>query len=125
MRKALGVALLAATILIPGTAHANHAPKAYCSESGDVCQEVRKTPDDYRLRLALGGKYFDRFKLCVKAPDDSRTCDTFRVKKMSGGIFGRNVSWSAHFPNEGAGAYTVIWRQGGNRLGHRLGFHIH
>jgi hypothetical protein len=35
------------------------------------------------------------------------------------------VQWAEHFPDEGAGAYTVTWKfTSGDRIGRRLGFHV-
>ena len=116
--------LLACLLLAPVAARAHHAPKAYCSESGDVCEEVRNTSDDFRFRLSLGAKYFNRYKLCVTAPDGGTDCKTFKVHQMENGIYGGNVSWSHNYPPAGNGAYTVVWKQGGHRLGDKLGFHV-
>ena len=118
------VVVLAAVLLIPMSARANHAPKSFCSESGDVCEEVRKKPDDFRFRLSLGAKYFNRYNLCVTAPDGNRECKRFKVRQMNNGIYGGNVSWVKNYTPAGTGAYTVVWKQNGSRLGDKLGFHV-
>src|SRR5437764_13952389 len=50
----------------PKVPNAPNAPASrYCSASGDVCYGVFKKP--LRLRLALAGRYFRRYSLCLKA----------------------------------------------------------
>jgi hypothetical protein len=73
--------------------------------------------------MATIERYFGRFDLCVKAPDDSRKCKEFRMKK-NGAVWSRSVRWSNHYPNKGPGAYTVAWKVDGRRVGRRLGFHV-
>ncbi|MDQ3982988.1 MAG: hypothetical protein M3271_09960 [Actinomycetota bacterium] len=124
MRRNLVVAAVAGAVVFATLpAHANHRPQNYCSESGDVCQSTKRIDGVRKLRITLAAKYFDRYKLCVKAPDDSTTCKRFRIRKQ-GDVYGSTVRWRKHFPNEGEGAYTVTWRNGGSRIGARLGFHV-
>lgn len=52
--------LLAA--MVPGP-EARNRPTAYCSESGDVCQSVRKIDGVRRLRITLAARYFQHFYL--------------------------------------------------------------
>jgi hypothetical protein len=114
---------IAAVALIVSPASANHRPNSSCSESGDVCISVKKVNGVRKLRITLGAKYFDRYKLCVTTPDDERTCKRFKIGK-SGGVYGDSVRWDTHFPDGGSGAYDVVWRKGGYRLGGKvLGFH--
>ena len=123
MRKIVLAAVSAALIagIVPA-AHAGHRPQESCSESGDVCQSTKKIDGVRKLKITLGGKYFSRYKLCVKAPDGSTTCKRFKIRDQ-GATYGDAVRWRKHFPNAGEGAYTVTWKQGGNRIGARLGFH--
>jgi hypothetical protein len=123
MRKVLIAAVAGAVLLAPLPAGANHRPQNYCSESGDVCQSTKKMDGVRKLRITLAAKYFNRYKLCVKAPDDSTTCKRFRIREQ-GSAYGSTVRWRKHFPNAGEGAYTVTWRNGGSRIGARLGFHV-
>jgi hypothetical protein len=104
------------------TASANHRPNTYCSDSGDICQSTAKVEGVRKLQITLAAKYFDHYKLCVVAPDDSRTCHGYDIQKR-GDFFGDVVRWDTNFPDEGPGAYTVIWKTGGDRVGHKLGFH--
>ncbi|HYN35949.1 MAG TPA: hypothetical protein VEV82_03140, partial [Actinomycetota bacterium] len=62
-----------------------------------------------KLRISIAFKYFNRYKLCVTAPDNSRDCDTFNIHKQ-GSSFGDSVRWSRHFPNGGSGPYSVKWK---------------
>jgi hypothetical protein len=124
MRRVLSLALLVGLLLVPSyAARAHHAPQSYCSESGDVCQEVKKTQEDYRFKLTLAAKYFNRYKLCVTGPETT-DCRTFRVRQLGNGTYGGDVSWVKHYPPQGTGAYTVVWKQGGGKLGRKLGFHV-
>jgi hypothetical protein len=123
MRKmVLVVVVLSASFASPA-AWADHKPNSYCSESGDVCVSTRERNDVNRLNIALAAKYFSRYKLCVVAPDDSRECIRRRITDQ-GRTFGDSVNWANHFPDKGEGDYKAIWRQGGNRLGKVLGFHV-
>ena len=125
MRRVLPLVLIAGLFVFSaGAARANHRPKEYCSESGDVCVSVNKKQEDFKFRLGMAAKYFDHYKLCVKAPEGEKECKTFKVKKMEGGVYGGIVSWVKNYTPGGNGAYTVIWKQGGNVLGKKLGFHV-
>ena len=115
------VVLTAAMPVVP--AHASHKPNSYCSESGDVCVSAKMHNGERKLRIGLAAEYFESYKLCVVAPDDSRECIKRNIKDM-GQTYGDSVNWSDHFPDGGEGAYKAIWRQGGNRLGKVLGFHV-
>jgi hypothetical protein len=124
MRRSLAVSAIAAAVLLsPLPAQADHRPQEYCSESGDVCQSVRRVDGVRKLKIVLAEKYFSRYRLCVKAPDGSRTCKGFRIQEQ-GEQYGDSVRWRKHFPDAGAGAYSVTWKSGGARVGARLGFHI-
>jgi hypothetical protein len=118
------VLVLVAIILVASAvpAAASHRPNFYCSKSGDICQSTQKVDGKRKLRMATIEKYFDRFNLCVTAPDGSRRCEEFKMKK-NGAVWSRSVRWSKQFPNKGPGAYTVVWKVDGSRVGKRLGFH--
>lgn len=123
--RTLVLAVLSA-ILMVGTvpaAQASHEPNEYCSESGDVCLSTTRVDGVRKLRIVLAAKYFDSYKLCVTGPNGDRSCDRFEIEKFKGGVYGDKVRWSKFFPDEGSGAYTAVWRQGGSQLGDTLGFH--
>ena len=123
MRKILLVAVASALVVaVAPTARASHHPDSHCSESGDVCQSTTKVEGIRKLRVTLAAKYFDRYKLCVIAPDGHRACKSFEIHKQ-GSVYGDSVGWRKHFTDEGNGAYTVIWKTGGERFGEKLGFH--
>jgi hypothetical protein len=127
MRRIVVAALLAALVvtLAPAAAEARHRPTLYCSPSGDLCQSTRKVDGERRLRITLAARYFRRYELCVTAPDDTRACKEFRIRKH-GPVFGSSIRWKRHFPRKGPGAYDVRWRSlpGRTRVGRVLGFHI-
>ena len=114
------IALL--SVLIP-QAGASHRPTRFCSESGDVCLSTRKVEGIRKLRISLAAEYFEKFRLCVNAPEGTRTCKVFEIRD-TGPAFGRSVRWRRHFPNKGPGAYNVNWRQlNGDLIGRRMAFH--
>lgn len=124
MRTALIAGLTAALVVTAVPVQASHKPKEYCSESGDVCLSTTRMDGGVRkLRIILGAKYFNKYKLCVTGPNGDRTCHRYKIDRFRGGVYGDKVRWSNNFPNEGRGAYTVVWRRRGNRLGQKLGFH--
>jgi hypothetical protein len=115
--------VLLSLLALPRAAEAHHLPNTFCSASGDVCQSTRKVDGIRMLRISLAAKYFDRYKLCVRAPDETRVCHRFYIHDQ-GATFGSSVRWRRHFPNKGPGPYVVVWRQHGHRVGARLGFHV-
>lgn len=118
---AVAVAVLA---LVVGPAGASHAPNTYCSESGDVCNSVRKIDGKRLLRIGTAARYFGTYELCVTAPDGSRHCENGRMRDANGdGIWSGEMQWAERFPRKGPGAYTVRWTSGGYRSP-RLGFHL-
>ena len=123
MRSVVVASVAAAVLLAPLPAGAGHRPQNYCSESGDVCQSARRVDGVRKFRITLAAEYFERYRLCVKAPDGSTTCKGFRIQEQ-GSQFGDTVGWKKHFPNAGEGAYNVTWKSGGDRVGARLGFHV-
>ncbi len=125
MRRILLLSLIAGSLIIPaGPAVGDHAPKSFCSESGDVCLEIRERDTDFIFRLALSAEHFTRYRICVKDPDGVKECGRFRVRENSDGSYGSKVSWMKNFPDAGPGAYTVLWKFGGGALGDKLGFHV-
>ncbi|HVF52976.1 MAG TPA: hypothetical protein VNC78_05135 [Actinomycetota bacterium] len=122
MRR-LGVLLVIAGLLFPTTATAEHAPESSCSPSGDVCTSAEKIDVVQYLRIGLTAKHFDQYRLCVRAPDDTRQCKTFQIQEM-GEQFGDKVRWRRHFPNKGPGAYKACWRWEGSTRCRTNGFHI-
>ena len=123
MRR-FGVLLTLMVFALVTPAFAGHKPNSYCSSTGDICQSTQKVNGIRKLRISTAADYFNRYKLCVKAPDDSRDCDTFRMQR-DGSIYKDSVRWSRHFPKKSPGPYTVTWKatSGSQRYGRRLGFH--
>ena len=116
------LAMAMALTLTPTIARADHRPNSYCSPNGDYCTEAIK---DDGVRLKIGAFAFrGRYKLCVTTPHGDRTCREFRMTENAAGQYADSVRWARHFPNHGAGAYRVVWRKFGDRLGPVLGFHI-
>ena len=102
---------------------AHHLPNGWCSETGDVCLGATRYKGERWLGIELEGRYFSRYRLCVRAPDDSVACKVFRIQDFSA-FYGSGIRWHKHFPDKGEGAYVVTWRTvDGTRIGRRLGFH--
>lgn len=123
MRRVMVMVVVVGALGVVPHAHADHRPKSYCSESGDVCQSVKKRDGVRRLNIGLAAKYFSRYKLCVTAPDESSQCISRKITDQ-GASYGDSVNWERKFGDKGAGDYSVIWRHGGDRLGRILGFHV-
>ena len=122
MRRIAVLATLAVLMTLPLPAEAGHRPNRYCSSSGDVCLSTTKADGFRWLRIGLAARYFDRYTLCVRAPDGSRECHRFRITDQ-GAAFGSSIRWGRHFPLKGPGAYAVSWSTRGHRVGPILGFH--
>lgn len=118
---AVTVSLIA--VAAPG-AGAHHRPNLYCSESGDLCQSTRKVDGVRKLSLLMAEEYFEHYRLCVFGPTGERSCKRFAVGDAGGDYYGHELSWRRHFPHQGPGAYTVVWRAMGERVGRKLGFHV-
>ena len=124
MKKLVGLMGLVMLVSLVQAATAGHAPNSHCSESGDVCLSTRKVDGKRLLRIVTTAKYFETYKLCVKAPDESRTCRRGLMRDSDGdGVWTGSMNWAKRFPNKGPGAYTVRWTAEGYRSP-RLGFHV-
>lgn len=124
MKKLLCSGLAIGLSLVPISVGASHLPNSYCSESGDVCASTNKVDGKRLLRISTAAKYFDTYRVCVTAPDDSRTCRNGEMRDGNGdGIWTGRINWSERFPNEGPGAYNVRWTSGDFQT-RRLGFHV-
>src|SRR4051812_1891566 len=111
----LAVVASAAAIL-PATGSAA-TREGYCSPSGDVCYGVVQGSSPIKLRLVLQAKYFNRYKLCVRGPNNIRECKRFKIRKRKDGTFGSTVNVAKHFNFQGKGTYRARYSQGGHSLG--------
>lgn len=120
----VALALLVTATLFPiNSAVADHFQDTKCASSGDSCISVRKVDGIRRLRLGMLSRYFPRHEVCVKGPNDDRTCNTYRTRKL-GGAWGSSVDWRENYPFEGRGIYVVKWRSSFGPIGF-LKFHVH
>src|SRR3954453_862577 len=110
MRRAGLAVVLLALLLAAAPAH---AVKRACSPTGDVCYGAFGIGSHVRLRVTLAGNLFHTYKLCVRAPDGSRTCRQLHTWPIAHGLYQSTVHWRAHFPNKGPGRYRATWKAGG------------
>jgi hypothetical protein len=121
---ALAIALIVgAAVLAPGSAGATHFPHTRCDPSGDTCVSVKKINGVRLLRLGMLFKYFKKHEVCVKGPGEPRTCNNYRSRRLSSGLWGSSVDWREHYPFLGPGLYRVAWRAQGHAVGW-LKFHV-
>lgn len=126
LRSLLASATAASLIAVAPAVDAHHRPNLYCSESGDLCQSVRKVDGVRKLRIRTAARYFDVFHLCVYSHrEDYEWCAPYRLRQRGDGFYGRSVAWFKQWPSMRArGAFTTTWRVDGSRIGKRLGFHV-
>ena len=124
LRSLVVTAVAASLIAVSPPAGAHHRPNVHCSESGDICQSVRKIDGVRKLRIVLAARYFSTYHLCVRDADGYRICAPFRIRGRADGLYGSSVRWRRHFPPGGPGPYTASWWVGDDRIGRSLGFHI-
>ncbi len=124
MKTALLCAIvMVASLLIAVPVSAHHVAPSSCTPSGDQCVSARKVDGIRKLRIGLAGPYYQRYRLCVRAPGGTRSCKRFSIEK-DGYFYGDSVRWARQFPRKGPGRYTVTWRHSGGVLAGRAGFHI-
>ena len=104
-----------AAAIVPATAQAR---SSYCSSTGDVCYGVVPGSSPVKLRISLQGKFFKRYKLCVRGPNGQLDCHRFRIKKQPNGLYGSTVKVGGKkYPFQGKGTYRARWSAGGHSLG--------
>jgi hypothetical protein len=129
LRRAIGasiVTVLAVALFMPGAAAIPKAiPSSGCSASGDVCERIQRVNGAWELEIVLAARYFDTYRLCVQAPDATRSCRVFKIGRR-GSSYGSLIRWRAHFPDRGPGLYVVRWRAlpGNQIVGRILGFKV-
>jgi hypothetical protein len=90
-------------------------PHTWCSPSGDYCVSVKKVDGVRRLRLGMLAEYYREHEVCVRGPEDVRTCHAYRTRRF-GELWGSSVDWRKHYPFQGPGIYRVEWRTEFGRL---------
>jgi hypothetical protein len=116
----VAVALSAVAAALPATALAR---SSYCSQSGDVCYGVVKNSSPVKLQIVIAARYFNHYRLCIKAPKNRGTeCHRFSIHKAAHGSFASTVVWPKHFKYYGKGTYHASWSTGGASLGPAVAF---
>jgi hypothetical protein len=117
--------VLTASLIVPlaPSVNAHHRPNKWCAQGGEWCLNAYRREGHGRVFwLYHDGEHPLRFRICVRAPSGHRDCRKYRAAAEMGTTT-LWVRWRDHFPHRGAGAYTVVWRAGGQRIGKKLGFH--
>lgn len=123
MRRFIVATSVCALLISAFPAHAHHRPNSHCSE--DVCVSAVKTDGKRYFRISTAANYFDTYRVCVTAPDDTKVCRTGTMRDPDGdGIYFSQMSWARRFPHEGPGAYSVRWSSGDSYRSPLLGFHV-
>jgi hypothetical protein len=128
-RRVIGVVTVLVVVsgLLATATHAASGTKtiaSYCSPSGDVCYGVMNRSGAVYLELTTVAHYFDRYRLCVRAPGGgSLRCASFPVVRR-GSEWGSFVKYARHFQVAGPGTYRVTWKLGANPLGPSLRFRL-
>ena len=97
---------------------------SYCSESGDICQEITQSKNGkikfglFSFTPAVAGAY----DLCVKGPS-GKDCREFELEQTDEGVYQDKVNWLKEFPTD-VGDYKVVWRYMGAKLGKALKFNV-
>ena len=95
---------------------------SYCTPTGDFCQFAGLSNGRITLEMrtfSLRG----RVTTCVRSPLRRTVCRSFALRLVRG-LYTARAYWSAHYPRQGAGIYTVTWSQGGQRFGRPLTFRL-
>lgn len=127
--RLLLVTAMAASLLVvaapPSSAH--HRPNFYCGESGDICQGSRKVDGVRKLWIGTAARYFGTFHLCVyDHREGNEWCAPYKMREQDSGIWSRSVAWFRKWPAmRHRGRFTVSWWVGEDRIGKKLGFHVH
>jgi hypothetical protein len=108
--------------MTPVGAHANHKKNSWCSKSGDYCTSTQKVNDKRKLQLR-SFVHTGKVKICVTDPNDSKVCKKAKLRKNDHDIYVGSKNWYEVFPDGGHGAYDVVFRWRGTKLGPTLGFH--
>jgi hypothetical protein len=119
MRRVTILSLVLTSMCCAGTAEAS----SYCSPTGDFCQAAVKKQGVWRIRM-LTFSFRGRIRVCVTSPDSSRSCRRFLLRSEGQALFGFDVRWSRHFPNDGPGRYSVRFSQSGYKLGRDVHFTV-
>ena len=79
-----------------------------------------------KLKISLTAEHFNRYRLCVTAPNGNTECHNYRLEEGERGSFSDSVRWRTNFSIHKPGAYTAVWKSlpDNTRVAKRLGFHV-
>jgi hypothetical protein len=117
VRAILVLGAIAGVLFVATSAQAG---TTYCSPTGDFCTSVARLHGLRYLRISTFS-FRGLVKICVRDPNATRTCHSFRLRK-AGSLYQVKVLWKRRYPNRGAGVYRVGFYLGPTRLGPVLGF---
>jgi hypothetical protein len=124
--KRVGVCVIAALAFgaatVPGAgadAERRAVLDSFCSETGDYCLAIKSKGNKVKLQIASVA-FSGEYKLCVKGPE-TKKCGKFSLSQDGTG-WSDSVNWNRVFGYEGDGAYKVVWKLGGQKLGRTLAF---
>lgn len=123
MKKTWMVLVIAATgMLMASPAQAASKPvDSYCSPTGDYCQGLLRAKDGIKADLRAFS-FRGTYQLCVDPPKARQSCERFRFRRASFGIFKGRVTLARHFDLKRRGRYSVTWRTSGFKIGQTLHF---
>jgi hypothetical protein len=79
-----------------------------CSHFGEACWSIKRSGSRIVLRVATF-RPIARYRVCVTAPNNSRACRTYPLRRDTGRLRTSRIDWSKQFPDRGHGKYTATW----------------
>lgn len=128
--KLAALLALATGLLFSSISAAGAKPQqldSYCSESGDICQEITLSKHGGRIKFGLfsfTAAVQGEYTLCVKGVG-TKECHDFVLEQLPDEeAWADRVSWENNFPATNEGLHIVKWKYQGERLGTKLKFDI-
>lgn len=124
MNRSIALAATLTALAFLAAVPAAQARSSHCSPTGDYCTQIGKRNGKTVLVISTFS-FRGKVRVCVTAPDKSRTCKRFRLLSVGKGVYRSTKGYRANFPKRAKGVYRVTWSTGGSsRLGPVLSFRI-